>query len=52
MSLYAAIASGRFPEGSLTDEHRIELLGRWLLRDVKASRPLLLKEAGLEFKDF
>jgi tRNA (guanosine-2'-O-)-methyltransferase len=51
MSLYAAIASGQFPEGSLTEEDRYELLGRWLLRDVKAARPLLLKEAGLEFAD-
>ena len=38
MSLYAAIASGQFPEGSLTEEDRYELLGRWLLRDVKAAR--------------
>ncbi len=52
VSLYAAIASGHFPEGSLSAEDRFELLGRWLLRDVKASRQLLLKAAGLEFTDF
>lgn len=46
MAMYAAIATGRFPEGSLTDDERTELLGRWLLRDVKASRPLL-QRAGI-----
>ena len=51
MSLYAAIASGAFPEGSLTDAERVELLGRWLLRDVKAARPIL-RQAGIEMQDF
>ena len=52
MSLYAVIASGRFPEGSLSDADRLELMGKWLMRDVKAARPLLLKQAGIEFTDF
>ena len=51
MSLYSALASGQFPEGSLDAAVRNELLGRWLLRDVKASRQLL-RAAGLEFTDF
>ena len=52
MSLYGAIASGAFPEGSLQEAERMELLGRWLLRDVKASRQLLASRANLEFADF
>lgn len=52
MSLYAVIASGRFPEGSLSEAQRLELLGRWLMRDIKAARPLLLREAKIEFTDF
>ena len=52
MSLYAVIASGRFPEGSLSEAERLELLGRWLMRDIKAARPLLLREAKIEFTDF
>ena len=52
MSLYAAISSGRFPEGSLAEAQKAELLGRWLLRDVKASRQLLKRATGLEFVDF
>ena len=52
MTLYAAIATGHFPEGTLTEEERIELLGRWLLRDVKAARQILRSEAKLEFADF
>lgn len=51
MSLSAVIASGAFPSGSLAEDDRIELMGRWLLRDVKAARTLLL-QAGLEFEDF
>ncbi|KAL1521709.1 hypothetical protein AB1Y20_021364 [Prymnesium parvum] len=51
MSLYTAIASGAFPEGDLTPDQQDELLGRWLLRDVKAARPLLM-EVGIEFVDF
>jgi len=52
MSLYHATASGAFPEGSLPHEARVQLLGRWLLRDVKAARQLLLQRANLEFTDF
>ena len=52
MSLFACVSSGRFPEGSLPEDECNELLGRWLIRDVKASRQLLAKQAGLEFEDF
>ena len=52
MALYHAIASGAFPEGSLPDGVRNELLGRWLLRDVKAARQVLAQRANLEFVDF
>jgi len=41
VSLYGAIASGAFPEGSLTHEEQTALLGQWLLRDVKAAKMLL-----------
>ena len=51
MSLYSAIASGAFPEGDLSRDEQEELLGRWLLRDVKAARSLLM-DAGIEFVDF
>jgi len=51
MSLSGAIASGRFPEGTLPEDIRAELMGRWLLRDIKSARSLLL-QAGLEFEDF
>ena len=49
MSLSAAIGTGHFGTGGLTEDERAELLGRWLLRDVKASRSLLAL-AGLEFE--
>ena len=51
MSLAAAIGTGHFQTGGLTEDVRAELLGRWLLRDVKASRSLLAL-AGIEFEDF
>ena len=51
MAMHAAIASGAFPDGSLTDDERTELLGRWLLRDVKAARPIL-RSRGVEFVDY
>jgi len=51
MSLTAVLMSGHFAEGTLSDDERAELLGRWLLRDIKASRSLL-EQAGLEFDDF
>ena len=51
MSLYSALASGAFPEGTLTQEERTELLGKWLLRDLKAARSLLM-DGGIEFADF
>ena len=47
----AAIDSGAFPSGSLTEDERAELLGRWLIRDLKAADSLLL-QAGVEFLDF
>jgi tRNA (guanosine-2'-O-)-methyltransferase len=37
MSLYALLATGHFPEGTLSDDERTELLGRWLLRDVRCA---------------
>ena len=52
MTLYAVLATGRFPEGTLSEEERNELLGRWLLRDVKAARQILRSQAQLEFTDF
>lgn len=51
MSLYSAIASGAFPEGDLTPDQQDEILGSWMMRDVKASRALLM-DAGIEFMDF
>jgi len=51
MSLSAAIRSGAFPAGSLDEAERIELMARWLLRDVKGARTYL-HDAGLEFADF
>ena len=51
MSLGAAVDSGAFPSGTLTEDERAELLGRWLMRDMKAARSLLL-QAGLDFVDF
>ena len=51
MSLTAAVNTGSFPTGSLSEDERAELMGRWLLRDIKASRSLLA-QAGLEFEDF
>ena len=38
MAIYAAIATGRFPEGSLSEAQRIELLARWMMRDVRTTR--------------
>ena len=35
----------------MTEDERAEVLGRWLLRDLKAASSLLL-QAGLEFEDF
>lgn len=52
MSLYAVLASGKFPEGTLSEAERTELLGRWLVRDVKAAKQLLLREAKMDFVDF
>ena len=37
MAMHTALASGAFPEGSLPDGVRNELLGRWLLRGVTAA---------------
>ena len=51
MSLGAAVDSGAFPSGTLTEDERAELLGRWLMRDMKAAGSLLL-QAGLDFVDF
>ena len=51
MSLWAAIASGHFPEGSLPSEAKARLMARWLLRDVKAAKPIL-RAAGIEVDEF
>jgi len=51
MSLHAAVRTGLFPVGTLGEDEQAELLGRWLLRDIKAARGLL-QQAGLEFADF
>ena len=62
MSKYVALCStkgyaiGRkfleWIEARLADsDEQAELLGRWLMRDIKAARGLLL-QAGLEFEDF
>lgn len=51
MSLMAAVSTGLFAPGTLTEDEQAELLGRWLLRDIKAARGLLA-QAGLEFDDF
>ena len=51
MALYAVIASGAFSEGTLSQAERDALLARWLLRDVKAARPIL-RQAGIELDDF
>jgi hypothetical protein len=51
MSLAAAIDSGAFPMGTLSEDDRAEVLGRWLIRDMKAA-PSLLLQVGLEFEDF
>ena len=52
MALYGVVASGAYPEGTLDEDARASLLGRWLLRDVKAARQLLKKDARIEFCDF
>lgn len=51
MSLHAAIRSGAFPASGLPEDECIELMGRWLLRDVKGARTHLF-HAGIEFADF
>ena len=51
MSLYHAIASGAFPEGSLPEGQRTQLLGQWLLRDVTGARQILRQKANIEFTD-
>ena len=37
MSLHAVISSGAYQEGTLPDEERVQLLGKWLHRDVRQS---------------
>ena len=49
MALHAAIASEAFSEGTLSEEQQLSLLGKWLLRDVKAAAPILKQRAALEF---
>ena len=51
IALQAALSTGAFPEGTLPEEVRAEVLGRWLLRDVKAARPIL-RQSGIELVDF
>ena len=48
MSLHTVVASGAAPEGKLSEAERTEQLGRWLMRDVRAAKQLLHKEASLE----
>lgn len=51
IALQAALATGAFPEGTLSGEQQAEVLGRWLLRDVKAARPIL-RQHGIDLVDF
>ena len=51
IALQAALSTGAFPEGSLSDARQAEVLGRWLLRDVKAARPIL-RQNGIDLIDF
>lgn len=51
IALQAALSTGAFPEGTLSDERQAEVLGRWLLRDVKAARPIL-RQNGIDLIDF
>lgn len=48
MSVYAVLASQVVPEGTLSEAERAELLGRWLLRDVRAAKQILRVEANLD----
>ena len=49
MSVYAVLSSGVAPEGTLSEAERTEMMGRWLLRDVRAAKQILQKEAHLEY---
>lgn len=51
MAIYAVICSGNFPEGSLAEEERIKLLALWLMRDIRAAKPILKQKVGIEFLD-
>ena len=51
ISLQAALSTGAFPEGTLSDEQQAEVLGRWLMRDIKAARPIL-RQHGIDLIDF
>ena len=51
MSLYAVLSSGVAPEGTLSEAERTELLGRWLLRDVRAAKQILKREANVDFEE-
>lgn len=48
MSVYSVLSAGVAPEGTLSEAERTELMGRWLLRDVRAAEQILRKEAKLE----
>lgn len=48
MALHAAVVSGCFQEGSLTDNARLELMAKWLIRDVRAATHILREKAGFE----
>lgn len=48
MAIYAVIASGNFPEGSLNEDERVELLARWLLRDVRGAKQILKQREGMD----
>ena len=51
IALQTALSTGAFPEGTLSDEQQAEVLGRWLLRDVKAAQPIL-RQNGIDLIDF
>lgn len=49
-AIYTVISSGFFPEGSLDEGERVELLARWLLRDVRGAKHILKQKEGLDIQ--
>ena len=49
--IYEAISAGVAPEGTLDESERTELLGRWLLRDVRAAKQILRAQAKLQVEE-